>query len=143
MSSYPGKISRGRLLSRDRPRVNVAPTAVHRQAPAERVTVRPPVGWRGVAALGTGLALGLAVGAGTALLFAPRSGRETRRFIARAGRDMTRRTHDAWDDLGDELREAARRGRWAVTRTMKERRRAAERRRDRLARRLELALSDD
>lgn len=63
-----------------------------------------------------GLALGLTIGAGAALLFAPQSGSDTRRSIVRRGRRLGRRGHDAWDDLRDELSHAARRGRQAFRR---------------------------
>ena len=65
-----------------------------------------------------GVALGIAIGAGAALIAAPRSGAETRAVLlaraSRAKRATTRRGHDAWDDLGDELRRAKRvlRRRW-------------------------------
>jgi gas vesicle protein len=55
--------------------------------------------------------LGLAVGAGLALLFAPQAGEDTRRSIVRRGRKLTDRGRDAWDDLRDELRRAAKRRR--------------------------------
>jgi len=55
-----------------------------------------------------GVALGVVVGAGVALLFAPHSGYETRRSIARRGRYVSRRSRDAWDDMRDELRKAVR-----------------------------------
>jgi YtxH-like protein len=51
-----------------------------------------------------GLAVGLAVGAGVALLFAPRTGSEARHAIGRMTGRLGRRGHDAWDDLGDEFR---------------------------------------
>jgi hypothetical protein len=56
-----------------------------------------------------GVVLGIALGAGAALLLAPQSGDDTRRSLARRGRRLTRRGHDAWEDLRDELRRAARR----------------------------------
>jgi hypothetical protein len=62
-------------------------------------------------AFGAGLALGVLVGAGAALLLAPRSGEATRAAIGRGTRDLTIRAGDAWEDLRDELRLAARRGR--------------------------------
>lgn len=58
-----------------------------------------------------GIAVGLAVGAGVALLFAPQSGEDTRHDIADRGRRIARRGHDAWDDMRDELRDAWRRRR--------------------------------
>jgi hypothetical protein len=54
----------------------------------------------------TGVAVGAAVGAGVALLLAPRSGRSTRRRILSKGRRFQRRGHDAWQDLARELHDA-------------------------------------
>lgn len=66
--------------------------------------------WRQVALFGAGLLIGIAVGAGAALLAAPYSGAETRAAIAsrvhRARRATTLRGRDAWEDLRDELRDA-------------------------------------
>jgi gas vesicle protein len=45
--------------------------------------------------------LGLAVGAGVALLFAPRSGEETRRDIQRRARKVTDQAQDLVSDLTD------------------------------------------
>ena len=56
----------------------------------------------------TGLVVGVALGAGIALLFAPESGAATRRAIVRRGRRVTLRGRDAWDDLRDEFRSALR-----------------------------------
>jgi hypothetical protein len=68
--------------------------------------------WQHLAIFGAGLALGIAVGAGAALLTAPRTGAETRAALAsrvsRVKRSTTRRGRDAWDDLRDELRSARR-----------------------------------
>jgi hypothetical protein len=68
--------------------------------------------WQHLAIFGAGLALGIAVGAGAALLTAPRTGAETRAVLAsrvgRARRATSRRGRDAWDDLRDELRSARR-----------------------------------
>jgi hypothetical protein len=58
-----------------------------------------------------GVVLGAAVGAGVALLLAPRSGRSTRRRIARSGREITQRGRDAWHALADELPDMRRRRR--------------------------------
>jgi gas vesicle protein len=66
--------------------------------------------WQQVAIFGAGLALGLALGAGAALLTAPQSGEETRAALRgrakRLGRTTTRRSRDAWAELRDELQSA-------------------------------------
>ena len=63
--------------------------------------------WRQVAIFGAGVAIGIAVGAGAALLAAPSSGAETRAVlrakVGRVQRSATRRGRDAWDDLRDEI----------------------------------------
>jgi len=59
-------------------------------------------------ALATGLTVGLLVGAGVALLFAPRLGEDTRRAIGRGMRRARLGGHDAWEDLRLELRHARR-----------------------------------
>jgi len=56
-----------------------------------------------------GIALGLAVGVGTALLFAPQTGEEARYAIARRARRLRHRGGDAWEDLRRELGRAAKR----------------------------------
>lgn len=56
-----------------------------------------------------GLLVGLAIGAGVALLVAPQTGAEARRALVRRGRRLRRRGVDAWEDLRDELRRVARR----------------------------------
>jgi gas vesicle protein len=60
-------------------------------------------------ALATGIAIGLVVGAGIALLFSPASGSDTRRSLRRGLRRARHRSRDAWTDLGDELADARRR----------------------------------
>ncbi|HET9799694.1 MAG TPA: YtxH domain-containing protein [Gemmatimonadaceae bacterium] len=66
--------------------------------------------WQNVAVFGVGLALGLSLGAGIALLAAPQSGEETRAALKgrarRIRRSTSRRGQDAWADLRDELRSA-------------------------------------
>lgn len=52
-----------------------------------------------------GVALGLIVGAGAALLLAPQSGADTRNAIARRSRRLTKRGRNAFDDLRWELRQ--------------------------------------
>lgn len=66
------------------------------------------VDWMQVAIFGAGLALGITLGAGVALLAAPQSGTETRADLIRTARRartaVGRRGNDAWLDLQDELR---------------------------------------
>ena len=64
-------------------------------------------------AFALGIAVGMAAGAGVALLFAPQSGVEARHTIARKGKRLRKRSRDAWDDLRDEFRDAVRRKRQA------------------------------
>jgi gas vesicle protein len=68
--------------------------------------------WQEVALFGAGLALGVILGAGGALLTAPRTGAETRAALgaraARLRRSGVRQGQNAWDDLRDELRQAKR-----------------------------------
>ena len=61
---------------------------------------------RSAAVFAAGVAFGVVVGAGVALLVAPNSGYETRRALIRRGRRASRRGIDAWDDLRDEFRRA-------------------------------------
>ena len=61
-----------------------------------------------------GVVVGVILGASTALLFTPQTGADTRHAIAREGRRLGRRSRDAWEDLGDELRRAAQRSRRAI-----------------------------
>jgi len=68
--------------------------------------------WQEVALFGAGLALGVILGAGGALLTAPRTGAETRAALgaraARMRRSTVRSSRNAWDELRDELRQAKR-----------------------------------
>ena len=85
-----------------------------------------PAGWQRVGIFSAGLAVGLVVGAGAALLFAPQSGEDTRELIGEQARSVTGRVADRWDDLRDELRAAARRSRRRVRRSVTRGRWAAE-----------------
>jgi len=67
--------------------------------------------WARVGAFGAGIAVGALFGAGAALLYAPQSGLATRAVLRRKARHATVRATDAWDELGEELRAVARRGR--------------------------------
>ena len=66
--------------------------------------------WADAGLFGAGIAVGVLIGAGAALLFAPQSGSETREDIVRGTRDFGFRATDAWEDLREELRHAATRG---------------------------------
>ncbi len=68
-----------------------------------------------VSIFATGLAIGLAVGTGIALLMAPQSGDVTRRRLRSRARDVS----DRWEDLRDELDWLAQRSRRKVKRGMK------------------------
>ena len=83
-------------------------------------------GWQRIGIFSAGLAVGLAVGAGAALLFAPQSGEDTRELIGEQMSLVTGRVADRWDDLRDELRAAARRSRRRVRRSVTRGRWAAE-----------------
>jgi gas vesicle protein len=74
-------------------------------------------GARPVGPVATGVALGLLVGAGVALLFAPQAGLDTRRDVSRGWRRVRRRGQDAWDDLRLELGHARRQLKRARRRT--------------------------
>lgn len=68
----------------------------------------PHNGSRPFSTLATGLTIGLLVGAGVALLFAPGRGLDIRRKIQRGARRAGLRGRDAWEDLRVELRHARR-----------------------------------
>lgn len=125
--SFAGKVTRGRSIGRVR-----GTTAISSgEAPGSRsMTVASEdsaIDWQQVAIFATGLAIGAVVGVGTALLLAPKSGRDTRRAIIRGSRHLRSRGHDAWDDLRDELREAARRSRRSLRGVLRRHERQAER----------------
>jgi gas vesicle protein len=60
-------------------------------------------------ALGLGLLVGAALGAGAALLLAPASGEDVRRQLRRGARRLYARSADAVEDLREETDRAARR----------------------------------
>lgn len=74
--------------------------------------------WQHITIFAVGALLGVAVGAGAALLLAPQSGARTRHDLARQGRHLGSRTADIWDDLRHEFRYAARRGRRKLARKL-------------------------
>jgi hypothetical protein len=84
------------------------------------------IDWERVAVFGTGIAIGAALGAGVALLFAPASGEEARAAIVRRGARLAKGGRDSWEELRDELEWAARRGKRRVGRKVQRARWAAE-----------------
>lgn len=76
------------------------------------------LGARDVGLFGAGLGIGLLLGAGIALLLAPRSGRETRQLIGSGARRVGSRVAERFDDMRDDVRSAARRGGRTVRRGM-------------------------
>ncbi len=98
----------------------------HDDAPRSRPRGRPfvrsvEVNWPRAGTFGAGLAVGVLLGAGLALVLAPTSGPATRRRLGRAGRRATLRAADAWADLGEELRHATFRTRRKLRRRVDER----------------------
>jgi len=83
-------------------------------------------GGRTAAAFAGGLALGLALGAGVALLFAPQAGSETRVVLRNKVRRLGHDATDQFDELRHELRAAARRSRRRFRRGVTRGRWAAE-----------------
>lgn len=61
---------------------------------------------RSASMLGVGMIVGVVVGAGVAMLFAPRSGEDTRHLIRKRVGRIRGETH-VWERLGKELRRAA------------------------------------
>ena len=78
--------------------------------------------WDSVTVFAAGIAVGLAVGVGTALLFAPQTGEEARSLILRRARRLRRRGGDAWEDLRRELSRAGRRRMKALRQAVRSRR---------------------
>ncbi|MFI5227587.1 MAG: YtxH domain-containing protein [Gemmatimonadales bacterium] len=107
--AYAGPARRGKPLS-----LSPSPQAAESLDPRSRSRQSATSTERGGLTAGVfaaGLTLGIILGAGAALLFAPRSGADTRHALAKRGRRLRRRGRDAWDDLADELRHIRRRRR--------------------------------
>ncbi|HXF23459.1 MAG TPA: hypothetical protein VN602_03005 [Gemmatimonadaceae bacterium] len=64
--------------------------------------------WRSVALVGAGVAAGVVLGAGIALLIAPQSGAHTRLALSREFRRRRPWRRSPWEQLGKELNRAAR-----------------------------------
>ena len=83
--------------------------------------------WVRVGMFGAGIAVGALLGAGAALLYAPQSGLEARTLLRGRARRAKLRAATRWDELGSELRGAARRSKRKVRRGVaKSRWRAAD-----------------
>ncbi|MEX2152897.1 MAG: YtxH domain-containing protein [Gemmatimonadaceae bacterium] len=78
--------------------------------------------------------LGLAVGAGIALLFAPQSGMETRRSLARRAKRVRRATEDAVGDVKEKVSETFETARQRVEEKIAETRDAIETKREEVQR---------
>ena len=111
--SYAGPATRNRGSARRPTAPAPSPTRSMSAAPVSHTADEGDyheTDWQQVAIFGAGLALGLALGAGAALLTAPQSGEETRAALRgrarRIGRTTSRRSRDAWADLRDELQSA-------------------------------------
>jgi hypothetical protein len=89
------------------PRSGTPPAAGRERAKGSMY--REQAEWGQVALFAAGIAVGALLGAGAALLTAPQSGIETRLALKRGARKARVRAEDRWDDLGRELRAAARR----------------------------------
>jgi hypothetical protein len=83
--------------------------------------------WVRVGMFGAGVAVGALLGAGAALLYAPQSGIEARTLLRGRARRAKLRATNRWDELGAELRGAARRSKRRLRRGVaKSRWRAAD-----------------
>jgi gas vesicle protein len=82
--------------------------------------------WGKVGVFGAGLAIGLTMGAGVALLLAPFSGAETRELIGYRARALGARASDRLDDLRGEMQWLRARGRRKMRRGMTRSRWAAQ-----------------
>ncbi len=67
--------------------------------------------WRDAAVFGAGLALGLALGAGAALLSAPLKGADARKYLGKRVSRLRDHAEEQWDDLRDDAGYVAHRGR--------------------------------
>ena len=122
VSSFASRFSSGRRSGADRTEDRERHAREAASGPARRVAASrgesysSDLDWGRLGAFGAGMAMGALLGAGAALLYAPQSGRATRAVIRKRARGLTATAGDAWDDLGRELRGAARRSRRGLTR---------------------------
>jgi hypothetical protein len=117
--SYAGPVSRGKRAPDMSPE-SPAPARRPRAAspPPARRSASATADHRPTAAFTAGILLGVIVGAGAALLLAPRTGVATRRALARRRQRLASRGHDAWDDLRLEFRRALKQRRAAAHKQM-------------------------
>jgi hypothetical protein len=109
--SYAGPVSRARRAPNASATDAAGSSPAARGAsPSPRGAIRPLIMQNSTrptpAVFAAGIALGIVVGAGVALLFAPQSGADIRQALAKRSRRVSRRGRDAWDDLGYEFRRA-------------------------------------
>jgi gas vesicle protein len=124
--SFGGTVTRGRRGTRGDGTRLAGARAPASGTPASARDGEGEIDWERVAVFGTGIAFGVALGAGVALLFAPQSGAATRAAIARSGSRWAHQGRDAWEDLRVELQWAARRGKRRIGRRLQRARWAAE-----------------
>lgn len=125
VTSFAARFSGGRrpgtertAEARERQAREAASGPARRVAAARGESYSSDLDWGRLGAFGAGIAIGALFGAGAALLYAPQSGRATRAVIRKRARGLTTSATDAWDDLGRELRGAARRSRRGVSRSV-------------------------
>ena len=63
----------------------------------------------GARTFAAGMLIGALIGAGVALLFAPQSGAETRRFIRKKAKKLAAGAQDRFDDVKDRIKSARQR----------------------------------
>jgi hypothetical protein len=124
--SQPGRTSSTADGGASRPSTSSRPAAWSRVRTAG-AAVAESRDWARVGMFGAGIAVGALLGAGAALLYAPQSGLEARTLLRGRARRATLRAANRWDELGAELRGAARRSKRRLRRGVaKSRWRAAD-----------------
>jgi hypothetical protein len=122
VASFAARFTGGRRSGTDRTEARERQAREAASGPARRVAANrgesysSDLDWGRLGAFGAGIAIGALFGAGAAILYAPQSGRATRAVIRKRARGLTSSATDAWDDLGRELRGAARRSRRGLSR---------------------------
>jgi hypothetical protein len=84
--------------------------------PLRAIPADEELDWQHIGIFAAGAVIGAALGVGATLLLAPQSGAVTRDRLALQSRRLRERTSDAWADLRDELRYAARRSKRKIAR---------------------------